>query len=153
MATTPDASGWLVGSWSLVSWRRLAQDGSTTFPLGEDAKGLLIYTEGGEMSVHVAAANRPQTGSPDPFGGDESVRAAAYSTYLAYWGTYELHASVIVHQIHTSLYPAWTGQEQARLYTHDTGSLVLRTPPMEQPDGTTVVNELAWRRNEACPHS
>lgn len=100
----------------------------------------------------MAAANRPRTDSPDPFGGEEKARAAAYSTYLAYWGTYELHPDVIVHRIDTSLYPAWTGQEQARRYTHDAGSLVLSTPPMQEPDGSTAVNELAWRRNQDAPH-
>jgi hypothetical protein len=142
---------WLAGTWSLVAWRRLASDGTTTFPLGQDARGLLVYTEDGAMSVHVAGANRPPTGSPDPLGGDQAARASAYSTYLAYWGTYELQPDAIVHHIDASLYPAWTGERQARAYTHDAGHLVLRTPPMEEPDGSTVVNELAWTRAGVAP--
>jgi hypothetical protein len=144
-------SNWLIGSWSLAAWRRVASDGTVTFPLGPDARGSLVYTDDGGMSVHVAAVNRSQTGSPDPLGGDEPSRARAYSTYLAYWGTYELLPDVIIHHIDTSLYPAWTGQEQSRSYTHDADGLVLRTPPMKEPDGSTVVNELAWTRIGAAP--
>jgi Lipocalin-like domain len=144
-------SKWLVGSWSLVAWRRVASDGSLSFPLGPDARGSLVYTDDGAMSVHVAAVNRSPTGSPDPLGGDEPARARAYSTYLAYWGTYELLPDVIIHHIDTSLYPAWSGEKQARSYTHDANGLVLRTPPMKEPDGSTVVNELAWRRLGTTP--
>jgi Lipocalin-like domain len=149
VATSEGANDWLIGAWSLVAWKRTRQDdGTTTYPLGPDATGSLVYTADGSMSVHVAAAARPPTGSVDPFGGDDAARATAYSTYLAYWGTYEVRPDVIVHHISTSLYPAWTGQEQARSYTRDGDGLTLRTPAMQEPDGSTVVNELVWTRND-----
>jgi hypothetical protein len=34
----------LTGSWRLKAWRRVAGDGTVSYPLGEDATGLLIYT-------------------------------------------------------------------------------------------------------------
>lgn len=141
-----DGSNWLTGRWSLSAWRRVASDGTTTYPLGDDAEGSLVYTDDGGMSVHVAAAARPAIGSSDPLAGDEAARAAAYSTYLAYWGTYELHADCIIHRITRSLFPDWSGEEQARSYTHDANGLVLRTPPMQVAGGVSVVNELAWTR-------
>ena len=52
-------------------------------------------------------------------------------------------------QIEGSLYPNWAGETQVRPYTVESGQLVLSTPPMRLPDGTTVVNELAWERERA----
>jgi hypothetical protein len=117
-----------------------------SFPLGEDALGLLIYSPDMRMSVQIGATGRPTMGTQDPLAGDAVSRAEAYSTYLAYFGTYELRADAIVHRIETSLFPGWSGQEQVRPFTHDGDGLVLRTPPMPEPDGSTVVNELAWAR-------
>ena len=153
MPPSEGLGNWPAGSWSLVAWRRVAEDGTTTFPLGSDARGSLVYTEDGLMSVHVAAAHRAQTDSPDPLGGGEAARATAYSTYLAYWGTYEVRTDVIIHRIDTSLYPAWTGMERTRSFTYDADGLVLRTPPMKEPDGSTVVNELVWARRTEDPRT
>jgi hypothetical protein len=70
---------------------------------------------------------------------DVVSRADAYSTYLAYWGTYELCDDTIVRRVDTSLFPDWSGEEQTRSFTHDDDGLVLRTPPMEVSGGSTVV--------------
>lgn len=138
----------LVGTWSLVAWRRIAADGTVSYPLGEDAAGLLSYTENGRMTVQITGANRAEMPTQDPLGGEEDLRARAYSTYLAYFGTYEVQGQDVVHRIEGSLYQNWAGQSQVRPFTHESGQLVLRTPPMRLADGATVVNELAWAREK-----
>jgi hypothetical protein len=140
----------LAGTWKLVAWRRVAADGTITYPLGADAVGMLIYTPGGRMAVQITAANRPALPTADPLGGDEQLRANAYSTCLAYVGTYEVRGESVVHEIETSLFPDWSGEEQTRSLAFEDGELVLRTPPMSTATGT-VVNELAWAREEAWP--
>lgn len=137
----------LTGTWTLVAWRRVADDGSVTYPLGEDAHGLLVYTANGRMIVQLAAADRPQLDTTDALGGDVQERADAYSTCLAYFGSYEVDGDTVVHRIDASLYPNWSGAEQSRPYTWDGHELVLRTPPVEGPTGT-VVNEIAWARED-----
>jgi hypothetical protein len=134
------------GTWNLVAWRRIAENGSVSYPLGEKASGLLTYTGNGRMAVQVAAVDRATLDTDDPLGGDEDARAGAYSTYLAYFGTYEVQGQNVVHRIESSLYPNWAGQTQVRPYTIESGQLVLHTPPMRLQDGTTVINELAWTR-------
>jgi Lipocalin-like domain len=138
----------LNGTWSLTTWRRIAGDGSVSYPLGADAHGLLLYTENGRMTVQIAASNRVVLASDDPLGGDTAARAAAYSTYLAYFGTYEVQGQEVVHNIDGSLFPNWSGVKQVRPFTAEFDQLVLRTPPMTLADGTTVVNELAWERDK-----
>jgi hypothetical protein len=138
----------LAGTWNLIGWRRIAEDGSVSYPLGEDARGLLVYTENGRMAVQITGAGRAQIAGDDPLGGDEAARAAAYSTYLAYFGDYEVRGQSVVHTIDGSLYQNWAGAQQIRPFTDESDELVLRTPPMRLADGSTVVNELAWRRDK-----
>ena len=135
----------LTGTWTLAAWRRVAEDGSVSHPLGDDASGLLVYTGNGRMSVVLAAAGRPKIDTGDPLGGEVQARADAYSTCLAYFGTYEVRDDEVVHHVETALFPNWSGVEQVRPFTLEGNELVLRTPPM-QTDGGTVVNELAWER-------
>jgi len=138
----------LTGTWTLVAWRRVADDGTVSHPVGEDAHGLLIYTADGRMAVQLAAADRPPIESEDPpLGGDAQARADAYSTCLAYYGTYEVKEDSVVHNVEVSLFPNWSGAVQERPFTYDGHELVLRTPPMPGPHGT-VVNELAWARED-----
>jgi hypothetical protein len=139
----------LNGTWSLAAWRRIAGDGSVSYPLGADARGLLVYTENGRMTVQIAASNRPALASDDPLGGDAAARAAAYSSYLAYFGTYEVQGQEVVHNIDGSLFPNWSGVKQVRPFTTEFDQLVLRTPPMSLAGGTTVINELAWKRDKS----
>ncbi len=139
---------WLKGTWQLVAWRRIAADGTISYPLGADARGQLIYTSNGTMAVQIAAATRPTIPTEDPLGGDPDARASAYSTYLAYFGTYEIEGEQVIHHLDSSLFPNWSGQDQARALGPEGDDLVLRTPPMRLADGTTVVNELAWSREK-----
>jgi hypothetical protein len=135
----------LSGAWRLVAWRRIAEDGTVTHPLGEDVRGLLIYTADGRMAVQMAAAARPSLDTADPLGGEVQARADAYSTCLAYFGSYELQDDKVVHRIEASLYPNWSDQVQERPLAFENGELVLRTPPTPGPHGT-FINEIAWTR-------
>jgi hypothetical protein len=137
----------IIGSWSLKGWRRLVEGGETTYPLGEDATGVLIYAEGGTMAVQMVAAGRPPIATDDALGGDPSQRAAAYSTCLAYFGTYEVQGDSVIHRVQGSLFPNWSGTVQARPFAFDGQELVLRTPPTKGADGT-VVNEISWVRDD-----
>jgi hypothetical protein len=145
---TRAVADWLGGTWKLIAWRRIADDGTVNFPLGAGARGQLIYTANGRMAVQITGQDRPALTTDDPLGGDVEARAGAYSTYLAYFGSYELQGESVVHYIDGSLFPNWSGEKQVRAVSCDDGELVLRTPPMQLGDGTTVVNELAWAREE-----
>jgi Lipocalin-like domain len=137
----------IAGSWRLVAWRRLGEGGEITYPLGEDASGLLIYTADGKMAVQMLAADRPSIATDDALGGDLHQRGAAYSTCLAYFGSYEVQGDSVIHRVDGSLFPNWSGTVQTRPFTCNGKELVLRTPPTEGADGT-VVNELSWVRED-----
>ena len=98
------------------------------------------------MALQITGAGRPDLATGDPLGGDAAARADAYSSYLAYFGTYALQGDGVVHDIDGSLFPDWAGQRQLRQFTLEHGKLVLRTPPMPLADGSAVASELAWIR-------
>ena len=136
----------IVGSWNLAAWRRLEGD-TVTYPLGEDATGPLIYTADHKMAVQMIAANRGAISTDDALGGDAQERAAAYSTCLAYFGSYNVQGDDVIHRVEGSLFPNWSGTVQSRPFTRKGHELVLRTPPMTGPAGT-VVNEMSWVRED-----
>ena len=138
------ASG-LVGVWRLESWQGRDDQGNVTNVLGDEPLGSLVYTQDGFVSVQIARADRPDFGSDDPLGGDEQRRSEAFSSYLAYCGTYEVGEGQVVHRIDMSLAPDWVGTEQVRFFTLDDDLLVIRTAPIEL-GGRVQVNELRWRR-------
>ncbi len=139
----------IAGSWQLLAWRRLEGD-TVSYPLGQGATGILIYAEDGGMAVQMTGANRPTIPTADPLGGDAQQRAAAYSTCLAYFGTWEVDGENVIHHVAASLFPNWSGTVQVRPFACDGQELVLRTPPTAGPHGT-VVNEMAWVRRPALP--
>ncbi len=138
----------IVGTWRLTAWRRLTNGADPAYPFGEDATGLLIYADDGRMAVQMTAAHRPKLAIDDPLGGPVEARATAYSTCLAYFGSYAFDADAVTHRIKASLFPDWSGEAQVRPYTLDGDTLVLRTPPKTEA-GRTIVNEMAWVRASA----
>jgi Lipocalin-like domain len=138
----------LVGRWQLLSYVGRAEDGSVTYPLGQDAQGSLVYTAGGWMTAQVCAADRPNLLTDDIRGGNNDERAAAFSTYVAYSGSFEIRGDVVVHHVAMSSFPNWVGSEQTRYFELTGDELLLRTAPMEV-GGNVLVNELRWHREES----
>ncbi|CDM60266.1 MULTISPECIES: lipocalin-like domain-containing protein [Rhizobium] len=134
------------GRWRLSAWRRTTSEGDVVYPLGEDASGLLVYTSSGRMMVQMTAAHRSLVATSDPLGGGVDERAAAYSTCLAYFGSYTVTDGKVIHNIEGSSFPNWSGTEQVRPYELSGDELVLRTPP-SKTDGISVVNEISWIRH------
>ncbi len=125
-----------------MHWVRIQADGTRSYPLGTDAEGTLLYTHDGYMSAMMTAAARPGIDGGDPLGGAVEARAAAYSTCLAYSGTWEVDGDTVIHRVTQALYPNWSDTVQKRPLEDRDGQLVLRTPA----DASGVVNEIAWKR-------
>jgi len=99
------------------------------------------------MAVQIAAADRGPIGADNPLspGAAAEQRANAFSTYLAYYGTYEVEAHRVIHDVHTTLFPHWSGQRQIRDFAMDGDALTLiRTT------GDAKI-ELVWVRAGSTP--
>jgi hypothetical protein len=135
----------LIGTWRLVSFEVRDAQGRIAYPFGEDAGGFITYTADGRMAVQFGAANRPRLTTPDWVGGADPEIAAAARDYFAYCGTYEVHDSVVVHRVESSLMPNWIGGEQPRHVVLDGDTVTLSTPPT-LVGGQQQVATLVWQR-------
>lgn len=135
----------LVGSWTLVRWETRYDDGRVFCPMGEDAKGLLIYAPDGYMAAFLHANNRPPftTGEMLTATAEEKVRG--WDTYFSYAGRYEIDGDRVVHHVEASLYPNWLGTTLVRHMKRRGAELSLTTVPQKSGRGLQS-SELIWRR-------
>ena len=116
------------------------------YPLGEDARGLLIYSADGFMSVQISRPGRPAYADGTLHGGTDAERAAAAAWCLAYAGRYSVQGDVVTHKPLASLFPNWEGFDvprRARI-TGETLTLDLLEPIHQ--NGPQRTGTLTWRR-------
>ena len=135
----------LVGTWRLVSWENRDGQGQVTWPVGQDARGYIMYTADGYMSVHIMMANRAPFAAGDLLGGSSAEKAGAAETYIAYAGRYERRANTVIHHVELSLFPNWVGTQQERLLEVHGDRLTLSTAPLLL-DGRQQTAHLIWER-------
>jgi hypothetical protein len=134
----------LVGTWRLAGCVRRS-GGRTEHPFGEHPVGLLLYTQDGRMSVHLAFGDREPLSSLDLAELPEAEAALAFRTYLGYGGRYRIRGDTVVHSVEVSSIPDWVGTEVVRRVSTSGEMLVLRTPEERTAEGS-VVWELQWLR-------
>jgi len=138
-----------IGTWELVSYRMTVPDGDAIYPMGEHPLGRITYTPGGRMSAQLSAPDRGRPATDDRTRQPESEQAAAYRSFVAYFGEYEIREkeSVVVHHVKASLNPAWVGTAQLRRYRFERDRrLVLEAETNFQGRQRTAT--LVWTRLE-----
>jgi len=121
----------LIGAWKLISWQVMQSDGRIQYPYGKDVVGYLIYTADGYMSAQIMDPDRQQSDPSFPLEPaaaqtlPEPDRVRAYSTYLAYCGTYTIKGNTVTHHVKVGLVPSWTGSEQVRPFRFEQGRLII----------------------------
>jgi 3-hydroxybutyryl-CoA dehydrogenase len=136
---------WFHGAWRLVAFESSGKHGPTTFPLGEEASGLLVYTRSGHMSVLLSRIDRPRLASEDVTAGTADEWSEAAQSFFSYSGTFEVRGDRVIHRVAQSSFPNWVGTEQERFFEFEGDRLILRTPPMRIGDDD-VVSRLVWER-------
>jgi hypothetical protein len=146
-APAESAAERLVGSWDLVAVENRGSDGSVEQPFGSAPRGRINYTADGLMSAQVMHAERAAFATQGLYDGTPAEKAAAYDSYIAYFGRYELDpaAGTLTHAITGSLFPNWSGSRQTRYYSFDGDTLTLSSPPMEK-GGRAITVHVVWRR-------
>ena len=142
----------VLGAWELESYTEADGSGrSPVHPLGEDATGLIIYTNDGYMSAQLMSADRPLFDESNPIGGTTRQTLDAARGYLAYSGPFwvDESASVLHHDVRVSLLPNWLGVTQIRSaqLVDDRLTLSLRSAL----DGVERTSTLVWRRAQPNP--
>jgi Lipocalin-like domain len=138
----------LVGTWSLVSWYNISDDGKAMpQPVdGNDPLGVLMFDDRGHFSL-VIASDRPRWKSPDRMQGTNEENKLAARGTLAYYGTYLLNEAdhTFTLNVERSLHPNLNGTSQKRSFTLIGDELKYSTPPFRYPKGT-FTGYFVWKR-------
>ena len=134
-----------VGAWTLERWRTIYDSGREIFPMGEDARGWLLYTADGYMAAFLSRADRPAFETGEMLSADDAEKVRAWGSFFSYCGRYEIRGADVVHHIEGSVYPNWVGDAQARTMHLEGDRLTLTTPPQKTRRGIQT-SEVAWRR-------
>ena len=131
----------LIGSYKLISYISYDQNGTATkLPY---SAGQISYDAAGRMSAQLMRADRPKLAPGSP--ASEAERAAAYSSYIAYFGHYEIDAekSIVYHHVEGSISQNMVESAMPRHYelSPDGASLFLSVK-----NGERVVGRLQWDR-------
>ncbi|MCG7343950.1 lipocalin-like domain-containing protein [Sporosarcina sp. ACRSL] len=131
----------VIGTWSLVSYQSADKNGKVIYPLGEDAKGFIMYNPDGYMSAQLMASGRHAYGSGDLHTGTIEEMAQAANGYLAYSGRFEVNEEKqeLTHYMEVSMNPTWLGQSQPRIAKIDGDVVVIF-------NGLKPEDKLTWKR-------
>jgi 3-hydroxybutyryl-CoA dehydrogenase len=137
----------LIGSWELVSFSAIgANSKEVTYPMGSNAKGKLMYSQDGEMSVALVNSERNLFNSSDPLRGTVEERSEAFSEYFGYFGKFRYRDGIVYHDVEHCSFPNWSGCTLMRTVSIDeNGLMTLATLPVEVA-GSIGIQKLVWRR-------
>lgn len=139
----------LLGRWNIVSWQQRYDDGRITYPLGTALEGFIQYDANGQMMCMMARADRSNFVTGGQWNASNDEKAGAYSSFMAYAGSYSVDGEWVTHHVDLTLFPNWKNGDQKRRVqlkrdpTGDTLDIVAR---LEEgtPEARSAV--LAWKR-------
>jgi lipocalin-like protein len=134
-----------VGTWRLESLSLTEEDGTISYPMGEDPVGYIIYSGDGFMSVGFMRVGRAGFASGDSGQATDEEKIAAAESHMAYCGRYEVLEDRVVHHIEVSSFPNWAGTSQERFFCFEGNRLILTTPP-DRVYGKTQTARVVWHR-------
>jgi hypothetical protein len=110
----------LVGTWRLVEFWDLDEDGKRAYKFGEHPRGYIVYDSTGHVFVGFM---RDPPVPPDGFGGrlppSDDLKSRAWDAYGGYFGTYTVDwgAKVVIHHVEGALNPRYVGSDERRPFT------------------------------------
>jgi Lipocalin-like domain len=141
MINSHEASSMFVGSWSLKSWTMNTSDGRTEHPFGEDAVGMILYTNDGHMAAHLMRRRRTHSAIENA---RESTLDPTQIEYISYCGPYSVREEekTVAHHVEAASITDWVDTDLVRRFRFSDDSLTLIAAT---PDGST--HTLIWVRN------
>jgi len=131
----------LIGTWKLVSWQVIVDNGPGRDEFGVHPKGFLVLTPEGR-SIVVTTAQHRQAGMGD------SERAALHKSMLAYSGRYRVEGQDLIVVVDVSWNEAWNGTEQRRHFRIEGDKLFIESAPGPSIlyPGKTDFRRIVWER-------
>lgn len=139
----------LTGAWHLERWEIAYGDGRPpSYPYGDDASGLLVYSDDGHMSAVIARAGRGRLSSASVRSAPEGERLAAFESYFHYAGRYTINhqAGAVTHHVTHALNPNFVGSKQVRDMALEGDLLTLSASDSVPGSDISRHHRLIWRR-------
>lgn len=143
-----------VGTWRLLDYSFIHEDGAVEHPWGTEVRGYLLYSAQGYMSGNLSPAQdwkSRRARLADAIrarDGVAALRVARRSNrreYIAYAGRFTVEGDTVVHHVEASFFPNWVGRSEVRYYKFAGDTLTLRTGKV--PSGNRwIVAQLVWER-------
>ncbi|HTV05666.1 MAG TPA: lipocalin-like domain-containing protein [Acidobacteriaceae bacterium] len=143
-----------IGTWRLLDYSFIHEDGAIEHPWGTHVRGYLLYSAEGYMSGNLSPAKdwpsrrarlTAALKSHDGAGALRLARPASRREYIAYTGRYTVEGDTITHHVEASLFPNWVGRSELRHYKFEGDTLTLRTGPVRSGIHT-ITAQLVWER-------
>ena len=139
----------VLGSWTLEAYQFIDGDGAVTYPMGDDAFGMIIYAADGHMCANLMEGNRPKYVGKDRINATADEKVQAHDSHLSYCGTWKIEGGQAVHTVTGSSFPNFIGHKLVRDMTWEGDDiLILTTPPVKEGDQVATA-KLRWRRASA----
>lgn len=141
----------VVGAWELVSYVNHSEKSpaDVLYPLGQDAKGMILYTPDGYMSAQLQCPGQKAFTAAFPMDGSESELADSAKRYVGYSGRFDVDESgpvpVLLHGFFVSSFPNWIGDTQRRVAKLEGDQLTLS---LESPVVLKVSTTWSFYKNE-----
>jgi hypothetical protein len=135
----------IVGTWRLSSFtEQNLETGQVSYPIGEKAKAIVIYTADGHVATIFAEADRKP---PVVAQATEREAIDLYRSMVAFAGHYELIGNRLIYHPEISWNEAWSGTTQERVFEVDGDRLNVKSVPVVSTlTGAKTVFSLAWDR-------
>jgi hypothetical protein len=142
----------LIGAWRLIGIELSTRDGRRPDPFFEaGSTGLIVYDPSGWMSVQISGPQRmawyiPGSRPPAAKQRDLRLKAAAYDSYYAYFGTwqYDEQSAVMIHHVKSSVIPAEVGLDYSQQIRIDGNRITFVGHVLEH--GEDITRTKIWER-------
>ena len=132
----------LLGTYKLVSFNSIFDDGTSYSFVGPNPIGYAIITPKRFMTILTSTDRQP--------GKTIDEKAALFNSLIAYSGPYTVEGSKLVTAVDVSWNQSWTGTKQGRTWTIEGNQLILVTdkaPSVKDPS-KLAVGRLVWEKIE-----
>lgn len=138
----------LLGSWNLLSFEFVREDGESSHPYGERPQGQLLYTPQGRMGVHIQRRGRLVAHDDDWTAATPAEIDTAFRGFVGYAGAFTVDeaAGCVYHDVELASWMNQEGTRQVRFYEFTPeGLLILRAAP-RRLGGQLQTTRLVWER-------
>ena len=129
-----------IGTWKLIDYSFLHEDGTVEKPWGDHVVGYLLYSAEGYMSGNLSPAGRRRKVEKT-----DNKKSRRKRDYIAYAGPYTVDGDTVTHHVEVSIFPNWLGTAQLRYHKREGDRLILRTPPIRSGKDVVAV-QLTWEK-------